>query len=242
MDESPKRKGIGLRASAGLVMLLAINAIGCGGGDGASSEPVPTPTSNSANTTTSSGESHGRGGRVKRLRIKPRMPPNPETYRDGKQDVRISYPRDWVRLRESLTPRRAGAELAVSNSKIEVAPGAACSDAPDQPQVQIGPRDALIHLTSTADAGAGGPGSPKKPRRFSLFKQVRASDTEEPRGEQLFPWPCLNEAGIIGTTRFFGASGRLFDVTAIVGKSASERTVRETLGVLQSLRFYGRDH
>lgn len=77
----------------------------------------------------------------------------------------------------------------------------------------------------------------KRPRPFRLFEQVSLVEANDPGQPTLFPWLCRRAAGVSGLRRTFGDSGRVFTVTAIIGKDASEKTQRQTLAVVNSLEF-----
>ncbi len=155
------------------------------------------------------------------LDVEPRVARDAITYRDRKHRLRVTYPSSWHRARSSLIPRMAppGGILAVGNFPLRREPRAACSGEPNQPEADVGPHDALVLVYENGQARADL--APKRPRRFRLRKQLRPVDHRDPHGGQVFPWNCLNRVGIVGLWAPFGEQRRVFDVTAIVGESAS---------------------
>ena len=179
----------------------------------------------------------GRAGDTVVLDVKPRVVRDAITYRDRKHRLRVTYPSGWYRARTSLIPRMAppGGILAVGTFPLRRKPRAACSGEPNQPEIEVGPHDAFVLVYEDGEARADLAAA--RPRRFRLRKQLRPVDPREPQGGQVFPWTCLNRVGIVGLWSPFGEHGRVFDVTAIVGESASSLVRSQTLAVLNSLRF-----
>jgi hypothetical protein len=171
------------------------------------------------------------------LDVEPRVARDAITYRDRKHRLRVTYPSGWHRARANLIPRMAppGGILAVGSSPLRREPRAACSGEPNQPEIEVGPQDALVLVYE--EGGARADLAPTRPRRFRLRKQLRPADPRDLRGGQLFPWTCLNRVGIVGLWTFFGEQRRVFYLTAVVGESASPLLRSQTLAVLNSLRF-----
>lgn len=127
-----------------------------------------------------------------------RLPNETVSYLDRKDRVRIELPADWYVARRNLTPRVAEpvGSLAAGTSPLRPDPNAACPGAPDQPQIEVGPRDALFHVRIEPDEGPAGAG--KRPSHFRLLKQVRPADPDRPASGVVFPWSCLNRVGVVG--------------------------------------------
>ena len=157
----------------------------------------------------------------------------------------MTLPAAWYRASDRATERVslvADILLAVGTFAIRPRPGAACSDAPDEPRVDVGPADALIvveeDVRARADVARDRP-------RFRLLGQV--APPGEPRRARtgVFPsWNCRNDVGVSGLRETsFADGGRVFSVTAIIGQAATGKTRSETLAVLNSLRPHAaRDH
>jgi len=173
-----------------------------------------------------------------RLSVKPRLPANARTYEDRRDRVRVKLPADWRRATDRATDRVslvADVLLAVGTSPIRPRPGAACSDQPDEPRVDVGPVDALVvieeDVRSRADAA-------RKRPRFRLYKQVAPPGESRRARTGVFPsWHCRSDVGISGLRETsFADGGRVFSVTAILGRAASSQTKSETLAVLNSFK------
>lgn len=182
-----------------------------------------------------------RGPTLTELPVSAGMPADALTLTSVRHRLRVTYPRSWHVGRGQLLPlmARPGAILAVGTFPPHPQPRRACSHAPDFPQLSVGPRQALVVVEEDTRGLAWL--APDRPRRFRLLRQLRRVEPGE-RGRQIFPWHCLNRAGIAGLWSQFGDAGRLLTVTAIVGRKASARVQREALAVLQRLEFHRREH
>lgn len=171
--------------------------------------------------------------------VAPNLPGATVVLTDPKTGVRMTVPADWHTTDQSLTPRLGGTagSLAAGTSPLRPGPKEACSNSPDQPQVEIGPTDALVHVDVRASEDPSLAG--ERPEHFQLLEQTRPVEPDRPASGQVFPWNCLNRVGIVGVWTFFGDGGRVLYVTAVVGKDAADRTRSETLGVLESLNTRG---
>ena len=175
------------------------------------------------------------------LAVEPQMPAGARLYEDYERRVRVTLPTDWHRATAEVAPRLglSGEVLAVGSFPIARSPHGSCSQAPDQPQVRVGPRDALVFVEE--DTHAHGDLAPLRPRRFRLWRQVGPFDPTPDAGRSgIFPWGCLNRVGIAGLWTFFRDGNRVIYVTAIVGKAATAKTQSTTLAVLNSLMFQSR--
>ncbi len=214
-----------IRLLFGLVVALA----GCGSsGD---SEPAP-PASADDRPAPASEPS------VVAPSVKARMPADARTYIDRKDRLRVKLPADWHRARDRATDRISPVEgnlLAVGTFPIRPRPEAACSDEVAEPRVDVGPTDALIVVEEDVRARAD---LARKRPRFRLLTQV--APPGEPRRARtgVFPaWNCRNQVGNSGLWETsFADRGRVFSVTAIIGKAATEKTRSTTLAVLNSLK------
>ena len=97
----------------------------------------------------------------------------------------------WVG--ESLTPTLAppASILAAATFPPRADRRRACGLWPDMPQVEIGPKDALVHVEEELDAQPGR--LPLRPRRFRLLEQVRRPGFDEPV-RSVFPVPLPQPA------------------------------------------------
>ncbi len=219
----------GIALGAAVATLLGV--VACGTRD---SDPA-TPA---ANDDSSARDRPAREPAIVPLSVEPRLPADARTYRDRRDRLRVKLPADWHRASDRATDRVSLMDdilLAVGTSPIRPRPGAACSDAPDEPRVDVGPTGALIVVEE--DVRARADGARKRPR-FRLLEQVAPPGESRRARTGVFPsWNCRNEVGISGLWEpSFADGGRVFSVTAIVGKSATEKTRSETLAVLNSLK------
>jgi hypothetical protein len=214
-----------VRAPPAILGLLAVSPAGCEGGE------LPRETA-----------AGSPGPSVAELRLAPRMPAGARAWASTRHRLRVSVPPGWHVGREQLLPRMAppGAILALGTFVPRREPGVACSRAPDLPQLGVGRREALVLVEEDARGHAWL--ALARPERFRLMRQLERVSDRVGGGRRVFPWNCLNHPGVAGLWTVFGASGRLLSVTAIVGRDAPRRVLRETLGVLESLRFERREH
>jgi hypothetical protein len=171
------------------------------------------------------------------LSVKPRLPADARPYDDRRDRLRVRLPADWHRASDRATDRvslLADVLLAVGTFPIRPRPGAACSGAPDEPRVDVGPTDALVVVEEDVRARAD---LARKRPRFRLLKQVAPPGKPRRARTAVFPaWHCRNEVGISGLREMsFPHGGRVFSVTAVIGKAATGKTRSETLAVLNSL-------
>jgi hypothetical protein len=228
----------------GIALGTALAALGvgaCGAGD--NRVTVPSAGGPATATTDASG---GRSGSdrsatespIVRLAVKPRLPADARTYVDRRDRLRVRLPRDWHRASEHAEGRVslvADILLAVGTSPIRPRPGAACSDQPDEPRLDVGATGALIVVEE--DVRSRADGARERPR-FRLLKQVAPPGEQRRSRTGVFPsWRCRNKVGIAGLWEpSFADGGRVLSVTAIIGKAASGKTRSVTLAVLNSLK------
>ena len=232
-----------VRRQLAILTLAAVAVAGCGGAvEGSGDETQPEGQGVAASQrNTATGD---RRPNTDELKVEARLPAEAVVHSDPKDGVKMTVPAQWNTTRRSLTPMlgngtgggRAGS-VAAGTVRLRPDRGMACSDSPAQPQVEIGPTDALVHVgVQPNQNSAGGDG---RPRPFRLLEQVRPVEPERPRSGQVFPWNCLDRVGISGIYTFFGADRRVFYVTAVVGEEAPDSTRSEVLGVLESLELRG---
>ena len=212
-----------------LVVALVGALVGCGDSD---------PAAPASGDDSSGPMGPGSERPVVALSVGPRMPADARTYIDRKDRLRVTLPADWHRASDRATKRLSRVEanlLAVGTFPIRPRPEDACSDAVDEPRVDVGPTDALVVVEEDVRARAD---LARKRPRFRLLKQV--APPGEPRRARtgVFPaWNCRNEVGVLGLWEMsFADGGRVFGVSAIIGKAATEKTRSETLAVLNSLQ------
>ncbi len=221
-----------VRVSFVLVVALVGPVAGCGSsGD---SDPA-------ASVSADDRSAHARPANepaVVPLSVEPRLPADARTYDDRRDRLRVKLPADWHRASDRATDRVSLMDdilLAIGTFPIRPRSGAACSDAADEPRLDVGPADALIVVEEDVRARAD---LARKRPRFRLLKQV--APPGEPRRARtgVFPsWDCLNEVGVSDLRETsFADGGRVLSVTAIIGKAATRRTRSETLAVLNSLK------
>jgi hypothetical protein len=139
-------------------------------------------------------------------------------FRDPAHALRVTVPPDWMRGRESLTPRLGRSEasiLGVATFDPKPRRGAGCGLG--LPELRVGPADALVHVQEELDAQPGT--LPRRPRSFRL-------------GQSL----CRHRAEMAGLRATFRAHGRLLHVAALAGERAGAARRRELLGIVRSLR------
>ena len=150
----------------------------------------------------------------------------------------MKLPADWYRATDHATDRLSlveGTLLAVGTFRIRPRPQDACADDVGEPRVEVGPADALVVVEEDVRARA----NLARPRpRFRLLEQVALPGEPRRARTGVFPsWACRNEVGISGLWEpSFADGGRVFSVTAIIGKAATGKTRSETLAVLNILR------
>jgi hypothetical protein len=88
--------------------------------------------------------------------------------------------------------------------------------------------------------GTGPPVRRRRPR-FRLLEQAATPGAARRARTGVFPaWTCRNEVGVSGLrATSFADGGRVFTVTAIIGRAATERTRSATLATLNSLQPLG---
>lgn len=237
-----KREGVTALVLVLGTLLVACGADEVGGGDTSeatsSRQEVGSPNARRDKSESQSNPNNAERGRpsIVTLPVEPRLPPGSVTYRDRQDELEITYPSGWERTQADLTPRLSQSVLAAGSFPLHPPRKGGCAGpASGQPQVRVGPEEALVHILEEPNGGARGAGEP--PRRFRLLKQVAPVDPADPTAGQVFPWNCASRVGIVGYWGFFGADGRVFYITVIVGESASLETREQALGVLDSLRF-----
>ncbi len=212
-----------------LLVVLVVALVGCGSsGD---SDPARPASADDRSAPASEPP-------VVALSVEPRMPADARTHIDRKDRLRVKLPADWRPASDRATDRISPVEgnlLAVGTFPIRPRPEDACSDDVAEPRVDVGPTDAMVVVEEDVRAPAD---LARTRPRFRLLKQV--APPGEPRRARtgVFPaWNCRNQVGISGLWETsFSDRGRVFSVTAIVGKAATEKTRRETLAVLNSLK------
>ena len=214
------------------VLFVLVGAVGCG------SSGASDPTEPASGNDRSTRERLATEPAIVALSIEPRMPADARTYVDRTDRLRVTLPADWHRASPRATERLSlveGTLLAVATFAIRVRPEDACSDAVDEPQVDVGPTDAMVVVEEDVRARAD---LARKRPHFRLLEQVAAPGESRRARTGVFPsWNCRNHVGMSGLRETsFADRGRVFSVTAIIGKDATRRTQSETLAVLNSLK------
>lgn len=216
-----------------VVLVGAAAGVGCGGNAG------DLESAATASSQTRSTQDRSVGGRtVVPSEVEPRLPAGTRTHVDRRDRVRIALPPGWHRASESATRRLSLVEgniLAVGTDPIRPRAAAACSGAPDEPRVEIGPAGALVLVEEDRRARAA---LARKRPRFRLLEQVAPPTGNGRARTSVFPsWPCRSPVGVSGLRETaFADGGRVFSVTLMVGAAASESTRSAALAVVDSLR------
>lgn len=216
-----------------VLFVLGVALVGPGCGSSEDSDPAASPPADDRSALDRPPSERP----VVPLSVAPRMPSDARTYVDRRDRLRVKLPADWHRASDRATDRLSGMEgnlLAVGTFPIRPRPEDACGDDAGEPRVDVGPNDALVVVEEDVRARAD---LARKRPPFRLLEQV--APPGEPRRARtgVFPaWNCRNQVGISGLRETqFAEGGRVFSVTAIIGKAATEKTRRETLAVLNSL-------
>jgi len=214
------------------VVVACVLTGGCGSGDDAAPAAPATAGDRATPTQTATAPA------VVPLSVRPRLPAAARTYVDRRDRLRLKLPPGWHRASDRATDRVSlmeGNLLAVGTFPIKPRSRDACSNDPGEPRVDVGPSDALIVVEEDIRARAD---LARERPRFRLLRQVAAPGESRRERTAVFPaWPCRSGVGVAGVWEpSFADGGRVFSVTAIVGRAASLRTRSETLGVLNSLR------
>jgi len=221
-------------AVLGTTLAASLGAVACGASE--DRDPAAADGGSEDKLTTTQDRPATRSP-VVRLSVEPRLPARARTWEDREDRLRVKLPADWHRASDRATDRvslEADVLLAVGTSPIRPSPGAACSDAADEPRVRVGPTDALIVVAEDVRARAD---IARERPRFRLLEQVAPPGEQRRARTAVLPsWGCRNEVGISGLHETsFADGGRVFSVSAIVGKAATAKTRSETLAVLNSL-------
>jgi hypothetical protein len=196
------RRPILMLAAAAVLVLTS-----CGGQD-PSSSPTPGETSEQVATSTTG--------------------PQPErwtTHRDKEHGLEVSYPGDWYRSEESLTPSLGDPKEILSLGTYPLRPGGdRCAHYPVNALQDLGPDDAFVSLLERAEPYPAS-GYPPRPSRFELPSESGTNGFCVPYTRRLDEWLAFSDAG------------RAFYLLVALGESASEETKTELLTILNSLRF-----
>jgi hypothetical protein len=147
------------------------------------------------------------------------------TYRDKERGLEVSYPSDWYRAEERLTPDLADPKEVLSLGTYPLRQGGdRCAHYPVNALEDLGPDDAFISVLERAPPYPAA-GYPARPSRFEL-----PTDT----GTNGF---CVLSDGRLDEWVSFSDNGRAFYLLVALGEAASEETKTELLKVLNSLSF-----
>jgi hypothetical protein len=196
------RRPILMLAAAAVLVLTS-----CGGQD-PNSSPAPGQTSGQAATGTTG--------------------PEPEpwtTYRDKERRLEVSYPNDWYRSEEPLTPYLGDPKEILSLGTYPLRPGGdRCAHHPVNALQDLGRDDAFVSVLERAPPYPA-IGYPPRPSRFEL-----PTDTRTHRF-------CVLSDGRLDEWLPFSDDGRAFYLLVALGQDASEETKTDLLAILNSLRF-----
>ena len=220
-----------MRIHVSLIAVAALAGAGCGEDGGL--EPAATASGDGRASAKPARERP-----VVPVEVEARLPAGSRTVVDREDRIAVKLPPGWHRASERVTRRVSlveGSVLAVGTAPIRPRADAACSGAPDEPRIDVGPRDALVVVEEDTRARAE---LARERPRFRLLEQVAPPSPSGSERTGVFPaWPCRSQVGVVGLRETsFADAGRVFSVTAIVGAAASDRTRSATLGVVRSLR------
>lgn len=230
----PAAGGLIIRVGVLFVLVVASGGpvVGCGP-SGAADPALPAPADARSVPNRPASEPA-----VVPLAVEPQMPVDARTHVDREDRLWVKLPADWYRASDRATDRLSlleGTLLAVGTFRIHARPEEACSDDVAEPRVHVGPTDALVVVEEDARSRAD---LARKRPRLRLLKQVAPPGEARRARTGVFPaWNCRNQVGISGLWEpSFADAGRVFSVTAIIGKAATGKTRSETLAVLNSLK------
>lgn len=146
---------------------------------------------------------------------------------DEENGLRISYPSDWVRAEDNLTPNLASPREVLSLGTFPLEPGGpGCANVPTNALIDLGPEDVFLTLQGRQP----GPDSEDRP----VFGPGVGIDMESLE----FPY-CLPEAERfeIGAMQWvhFSDAGRGFYLLVAIGRDTSAETVDQVWTVANSL-------
>ena len=188
------------------------------------------------------GSSSGSRPSTVELPISPSRPDRVSRITDPQSRITITVPQHWRQLQANLTPElRTPRQLVAAGSLGAKRVGSRCSSAVDQPKVDVGRRDAFVHVSATRPTSKPMHG-PEGPKQWRLLEQVAPVSPEHPAAGQVFPWGCLSRVGIVGVRASYERRGRLVTVMAVAGEDTKRRTRRELLYAIESVRFKSPTH
>jgi len=147
------------------------------------------------------------------------------TYSNDERGLEATYPSDWYRADERLTPNLGDPLEILSLGTYPLRPGGdRCAHFPVNALDDLGPDDAFI---SVLERAAPFPASddPPRPSRFELPTDSGTDRFCVVSDERRDDWVPFSDAG------------RAFYLLVAVGDSASEETRTELLTILNSLNF-----
>jgi hypothetical protein len=166
------------------------------------------------------------------------------THRDARRGLSIDLPPGWHRARESLTPDLADPReiLSVGSYPLRYSAKARCH-VPGCPLPAIddfGPTDVLVSIQERGASDSVGSVGVPRARMVAGYPPRPRPFTVDPMDLRYAPSERRHCARLrIGAASFtpFRDAGRAFYAFVAIGRSASERTRRDALRLLDTLRF-----
>ena len=151
-------------------------------------------------------------------------PPEWITYRDSAAGFTVTYPSDWHRASETLTPRLDDPREILALGTYWLRPGSdrCANHVPENALEDLGPQDAFLTLQERRDPSTERSGP--RPATFPLGGDTRGdADMCIPTREPLTMWVPFKDRG------------RAFYALYVLGPDASAETRTELLRILDSL-------
>lgn len=148
-----------------------------------------------------------------------------DTYSSEERGVEVTYPSDWYRAEERLTPKLQDPLEILSLGTYPLRPGGdRCDQHPVNALEDLGPDDAFILVLERAEPYPAS-GYPPRPSRFELPSDSETNRFCVPYTRRLDEWLAFSDGG------------RAFYLLVALGDSASEETRMDLFRILNSLNF-----
>ncbi len=147
------------------------------------------------------------------------------TYRNDNHGYTVSYPDEWKRADQTLTPHVDDPREILSVGSFPLEPGGpACANVPVNALQSLGPMDVFVSLYESSGENT----TAARPEHFSIKQGYEPSDFKE----------CLDENAAFQDRLIpFSDQERYFYVYIAIGDSASEDSRRDAFRILDSLEF-----
>jgi hypothetical protein len=146
---------------------------------------------------------------------------------DEGNGIRVTYPPDWVRAEDNLTPNLASPREVLSIGTFPLEPGGPnCAQVPTNALIDLQPEDVFF----TLQGGGSRPESDRRP----VFGPGVGTDMENLEFPQCLPDDERLEIGAMQWVHFSDA-GRGFYLLVAIGRDATAETVDQVWMVANSL-------